>query len=53
METQLEDTRLLTIWRQQFVDALTVLYFSVSVSLRLNADIIDSRITTTATNWWC
>ncbi|WJX19922.1 hypothetical protein P8452_09545 [Trifolium repens] len=24
METELEDTRLLTIWRQQFVDALTV-----------------------------
>lgn len=26
METELEDTGLLTIWRQQFVDALTVHY---------------------------
>jgi len=25
-ETTLEDTHLLTIWRQQFVDALRVLY---------------------------
>jgi len=50
IETRLEDTCLLTIWRQQFVDALTVLYFSVGVSLRLNVSIIDSIITTTA-NW--
>jgi hypothetical protein len=51
IEPRLDDTYLLTIWRQQFVDALTVLYFSVSVSLRLNVSIIDPIITTTTANW--
>lgn len=33
METMLEDTHLLTIWRQQFVDALRVLHFILLVCL--------------------
>lgn len=50
METGLEDTHLLTIWKHQFLDALRVLHLIILVCLlRLNVDIIDSRITTTTT----
>lgn len=43
METVLEDTHLISIWKQQFVDALRVLHFIILVCLlRLDVDIIDS-----------